>query len=157
MNKNNITQFDRRLIEADTYSQIFKVLLEKLGKETALELVKKSLENNAFAAGKKFAQATEFPSIKHFSTVVERWQAGNAIEIEDMHVDGNTFKVKVTRCRYQEEYRRLGIPTELVPVLSCCRDEPFARGYDSRIKMERKTTLAEGGHCCPFVFRLMSK
>lgn len=154
MNKNKITQFDRRLIEAEVYANMFTVLLEKFGKDESLEILKEILTKNAFEAGKQFAKSTDRPSLEHFSTVINRWQEGGAIETDPLELDGNILKVKVKRCRYQEEYRQMGLPAEIIPVISCCRDEPFAKGYDERISMERETTLASDGDCCPFIFKM---
>ncbi len=45
---------------------------------------------------------------------------------------------KVTRCRYAEKYRELGLQ-ELGEVLSCGRDAAFARGFNPKIGMKRTT------------------
>ncbi|MCF8076819.1 MAG: L-2-amino-thiazoline-4-carboxylic acid hydrolase [Desulfotignum sp.] len=46
-------------------------------------------------------------------------------------------------CRYAEKYRELGV-AEFGHCLSCCRDEPFAEGFNSKIRFERSQTIMEG-------------
>ena len=38
--------------------------------------------------------------------------------------------------------------------LSCCRDEPFATGLNSKLKLKRKQTLMEGAEYCDFRYYL---
>ncbi|WP_024336232.1 L-2-amino-thiazoline-4-carboxylic acid hydrolase [Desulfotignum balticum] len=56
-------------------------------------------------------------------------------------------------CRYAEKYRELGV-AEFGHCLSCCRDEPFAEGFNSKIRFERSQTIMEGTPFCDFNFFL---
>lgn len=152
MKEQPVSQIARRLIEAELYGQLYKTMTEKLGPEAALEIIAENLRKSAFQAGQAFASGTAEPSMDHFATVVEIWKKGDAIEIEKVSCTANRLSMKVVRCRYQESYREMGLPDELCRILSCSRDEPFAKGYSEKLCMERKTTLAEGGDCCPFEF-----
>jgi hypothetical protein len=63
------------------------------------------------------------------------------------------FAFNVTRCRYAEMYRELGIP-ELGAVLSCHRDGEFCRGYNPAIGFERTQTIMQGATHCDFRYTL---
>ncbi len=56
-------------------------------------------------------------------------------------------------CRYAEKYRELGV-AEFGHCLSCCRDEPFSGGFNSKIRFERRQTIMEGAPFCDFKFFL---
>ncbi|WP_432736261.1 L-2-amino-thiazoline-4-carboxylic acid hydrolase [Maridesulfovibrio sp. FT414] len=152
MKEQPVSQLTRRLIEAELYGHLYETMTEISGKEKALEIISENLKKSAFKAGQAFAATVEKPSLAHFATVVEIWKKGDAIVVEEISVDNNILTIKVVRCRYQESYRDMGLPEELCPILSCCRDEPFAKGYSDKLSMKRATTLAEGGDCCPFEF-----
>lgn len=152
MKEQPVSQISRRLIEAQLYGEIYETMNAQLGKEKALELIADNLQKSAFKAGQNFAASVNNPNLTHFATVVEIWKKGDAIEVADLTIKEKTLSIKVVRCSYQESYREMGLPEELCRMLSCCRDEPFAKGYSNKLSMIRKTTLAEGGDCCPFEF-----
>lgn len=152
MKEQPVSQISRRLIEAELYGELYETMSEQFDKDKAMQVIIENLQKSARKAGKAFAASVDTPNLGHFATVVEIWKKGNAIEVEDISINGNELTVKVIRCRYQESYREMGLPDELCTLLSCSRDEPFAKGYSDKLSMFRKTTLAEGGDCCPFKF-----
>ncbi|NDV24682.1 L-2-amino-thiazoline-4-carboxylic acid hydrolase [Desulfovibrio sp. JC022] len=147
-----VSQISRRLIEAELYGELYETMTEQFGKEKALQIITENLQKSARKSGQAFAASVDTPNLEHFSTVVEIWEKGDAIEVADVSINDNELTVKVSRCRYQESYREMGLPEELCTLLSCSRDEPFAKGYSDKLSMVRETTLAEGGDCCPFKF-----
>ncbi|WP_319781283.1 L-2-amino-thiazoline-4-carboxylic acid hydrolase [Maridesulfovibrio sp.] len=147
-----VSQISRRLIEAELYGELYETISKKIGKEQALQLITENLQNSARKAGQLFAASVATPNLEHFATAVEVWKKGDAIEIGNISLNDNELTIKVTKCRYQESYREMGLPEELCTLLSCSRDEPFAKGYSEKLSMTRETTLAEGGDCCPFKF-----
>ena len=58
----------------------------------------------------------------------------------------------VTRCRYAEMYRALGIP-ELGTVLSCNRDAALIEGFNPDVTFVRTQTLMHGATHCDFRYR----
>ena len=58
----------------------------------------------------------------------------------------------VTRCRYAEMYRTLGIP-ELGDVLSCNRDAALIEGFNAGVTLTRTGTIMQGASCCDFRYR----
>lgn len=147
-----VSQISRRLIEAELYGELYETISKQFGQEKALQIITENLQKSARKAGQNFAAAVSTPNLEHFATVVEIWKRDDAIEVENIYINGNELTVKVIRCRYQESYRDMGLPAELCTLLSCSRDEPFAKGYSEHLSMIRETTLAEGGDCCPFKF-----
>ena len=63
------------------------------------------------------------------------------------------YAFNVTRCPYCELYRELGMD-ELGVAFSCCRDEPFARGFNPGLRLTRTQTLMEGADHCDFRYSL---
>ena len=59
----------------------------------------------------------------------------------------------VTRCRYAEMYRALGIP-EVGALLSCNRDFSLVEGFNPDVKLTRTQTVMEGASHCDFRFVL---
>ena len=59
----------------------------------------------------------------------------------------------VTRCRYAEMYRALGL-ADLGGSLSCQRDFALAQGFNPAIQLDRTQTIMEGASHCDFRFRL---
>lgn len=152
MKEQPVSQISRRLIEAELYGELYETMADQFGKDKAMRIITENLQKSARKAGQAFASSVAKPNLEHFSTVIEIWKKGNAIKVADISISGNELTIKVIRCRYQESYREMGLPAELCTLLSCSRDEPFAKGYSKKLSMVRETTLAEGGDCCPFKF-----
>ena len=58
----------------------------------------------------------------------------------------------VTRCRYAELYRALGI-AHLGAKLSCNRDFALIEGFNPKASLERQQTIMAGASCCTFRYR----
>jgi len=143
----------RRRIEAEILGRVYRSLAQRVGEETALEVIGEAVEAAAEAAGRDFAaQAEGRPGLEHFATVLDRWCEGRALEVEGVHRSAEALSFQVTRCAYEELYRSLGLPPALAYTLSCRRDAAFARGYDPAMGFERSPTLAEGAPECAFRF-----
>lgn len=150
----NITQLDRRKIEAEMIGLLYAQMCEAMPPESALDVVRNSLEKTAFEAGRVFAAtAADGPNLEHFKSVVNIWAAGDAVDHELLESSSDVFRLNISRCEYARAYRDMGLPDELVRTISCCRDEPFARGYSDCIEFTRTRTLAEGATHCDFLYR----
>ncbi|WP_300155934.1 L-2-amino-thiazoline-4-carboxylic acid hydrolase [Solidesulfovibrio sp.] len=148
-----MTLLEQRRIEAAVLAQTYAVLAARLGREDALAVIEDVVRGAALAAGKAFAaSAPHGPGLEHFAAVAGTWQAGGALVIENVRRDGNTFSFDVTRCRYAEAYREMGLPEELATRISCLRDGAFVAGYSEKLKLSRPETIASGASCCPFTF-----
>jgi len=77
----------------------------------------------------------------------------NASHYREFRLDQNEhiLNFDVTKCRYAELYRSLGIE-ELGSILSCGRDATFIEGFNGEIALERKHTILQGSSACDFRF-----
>ena len=67
--------------------------------------------------------------------------------------DEERFDFNVTRCRYAEMYRALGVP-ELGALFSCNRDAALIQGFNPDATFERTQTIMQGAAYCDFRYRL---
>ena len=62
------------------------------------------------------------------------------------------FDFDVTRCRYAEMYREMGLG-HIGHLMSCNRDGAFCEGYDSNLVLTREHTIMGGAPTCTFRYR----
>ncbi len=148
-----VTLLARRRIEAAMLAEVHAVLVDRLGEEQALRCLEETVTRAAFAAGQAFAAtAPRRPNLTHFRSVVALWQRGDALTIGNIRSEETRFSFDVTRCRYAESYREMGLPEALATRVSCLRDRAFVAGYSPNLRFERPQTIASGAACCPFTF-----
>ena len=94
-------------------------------------------------AGCHAAGAVGGNDLPHLRAAIETWKAGGVLELDVLRADGEALEFNVTRCRYAEMYRRLGL-ADLGPVLSCSRDAAMVEGFNPAIVFRRTQTLMEG-------------
>ena len=149
----DVTLLEKRRIEAAMLADVYAVLTERLGRDAALAIIEETVARSAFAAGQSFAAAApDGPTLAHFATVASLWQRGEALCIENVRQTSERLSFDVTRCRYAESYRAMGLPEELVVRISCLRDGAFAAGYSPALAFSRPATIASGASSCPFTF-----
>lgn len=142
-----------RTAQASLAARIFESLRNGVGPDRARALLAEAVETDARCAGVAFARlAPRTPDLAHFATVLERWRDGGALAIENVALDGRTLSFAVTECAYARSYADMGLDPELGFILSCSRDEPFARGYSPRLSMQRSRTIMQGAPACLFTF-----
>jgi hypothetical protein len=90
-------------------------------------------------------------SLGHLAHALEDWQKGDAYRMDVLEQTDETYSFNVTRCRYAEMYRSLGIP-ELGAVLSCNRDFSLVEGFNPGITLTRTQTIMQGAPHCDFRF-----
>jgi hypothetical protein len=142
---------DRRRIEAQFAKGIFDVLAEEVGRTRAVEILTKAVVRLAEVAGATFAEGRSGGrnDLSAYADILPVWQEGGALEVELSVNEPDRLEFDVTRCRYAEMYRELGIP-ELGAVLSCNRDGAFCTGFNPAIELTRTKTIMEGAECCDF-------
>lgn len=140
---------ERRRIEAEMIARIYQEMVEQLDSEVALHILTRVIEKAAFEEGQAFRDEAEEPGVEHFATILNHW--GDAMELEGLEKSADGLQFNVVRCHYIKLYEKIGLPQELVRLLSCARDAPFANGYG--IEFERKSTLAEGASHCDFCYK----
>ena len=103
--------------------------------------------------GKALAERMGGDSLGHFATALEDWKKGDAYRMDVMERSEEKLSFNVTRCRYAEMYRALGIP-EVGALLSCNRDFSLVEGFNPDVKLTRTQTVMEGASHCDFRFVL---
>jgi hypothetical protein len=125
----------------------------RYGAEAATEIILRTVQNTARQAGRQFAEsAPNGPNLAHFSTIIKRWAAEEALDIAEEDLRDDHFAFAVTRCGYVEAYTKMGLDPEFAWLISCARDEAFTQGYSPRLKLSRSRTIARGAPACMFAF-----
>lgn len=149
-----ISLIDRRRIEAETLWAFYNELARSKDEAYALDAIARTVSGIAYKAGQDFAaKAPASPSLEHFSSVVDLWNGTGNLEIVNVEKEADRLSFSVNRCKYVELYREMGVPQALLPILSCSRDAPFARGYSKSLKFIRQHTIGEGATSCDFLFQ----
>ena len=156
--KQNITgedlnRVEKRAIEAMAVAPIIQAVAEKIGKQEALELLQEVNEQEAYQRGQSMQKTEGAIGIAELVIDVASWGEGGTWEMEVLEQTETTYFFNVTRCPYYEKYRELGLG-EYGVGLSCCRDEPFARGFNPNLRLVRTQTIMEGANHCDFRYYL---
>jgi hypothetical protein len=141
----------RRRIEAEFARGVYAVMKAELGEEEARRILAEAVRRMAREAAARLAKEAPggAPDLDSFRAIRHLWTAEDALTIEELDSTPTTLDFNVTRCRYAEMYRELGL-AELGQVLSCNRDGAFCEGYDPRLKLRRTQTLMGGAPHCDF-------
>jgi hypothetical protein len=148
-----LPMIERRRIEAEILKPVFEALVARFGEAAAQEVLTEAIRKAAIAQGATFAAAAGgHTDLDGFADLLPQWTADGALEIAVRHRDAARFEFDVTRCRYAEMYRAMGLGA-IGHILSCNRDGTFCEGYDDRIKLARSQTIMGGASHCDFRYR----
>jgi hypothetical protein len=148
---------ERRRIEAEILKHVHDVLFADHGEKVALETIDRAVSRSAVAQGAKFrSELGRDPDLADFAAILPNWTAEGALEIEVHEATPERLSFDVTRCRYAEMYREMGL-AEIGHLLSCNRDGEFCVGYSPAMRLERTETLMKGGRRCDFRYRMEPK
>ena len=150
---NSIGVLKRREIEARIVAPLLGALGDEFGAERVNEIARQTVVRIAQEQGAALAESMGGCSLAHFAASLEAWTKGGALELEVLEQSETLFAFNVTRCRYAEMYRRLGIP-ELGALLSCNRDSALIQGFNSSIEFARTQTIMGGADYCDFRYEL---
>jgi hypothetical protein len=146
---NEIGVLKRREIEARIIGPLVEALSKEFGRERVIEIVRETIVNVARQQGAERAAQTGDHSLLAFSNSAGDWRKGDALEIEVLEQNEERYSFNVTRCRYAEMYRSLGL-ADLGAVLSCNRDYSLVEGFNPDIALVREQTIMQGAPCCTF-------
>jgi predicted ArsR family transcriptional regulator len=149
---NAIGVLKRREIEARILAPFVEALSEKFDRQEVLEVLRETIIEVARRQGAELAKRMPDNGLESFSDTLPAWTKDEALEIEVLEKDPGRFAFNVTRCRYAEMYRALGIP-ELGALLSCNRDFSLIEGFNPEVKLTREQTILQGASCCDFRYR----
>jgi hypothetical protein len=139
----------RREIEARILAPFVEALATEFDRERVLQILRKTIIEVAKTQGAQLAAAMGGDSLHHFNESLEFWTRGDALEMDVLEQNDERLSFNVTRCRYAEMYRALGIP-ELGALLSCNRDFALIQGFNPDVDLTRTQTIMEGAPFCNF-------
>jgi hypothetical protein len=148
----HMTLLEQREIEARIVGRLIRAFINELGTEKTLAIVRSVITQLARESGEALAKSLGEASLPAFASALDRWRAGGALEIDLLEQSDDRLSFNVTRCRYAEMYRALGL-ADLGGSLSCQRDFALIEGFNPGIALERTQTLMEGAAHCDFRFR----
>jgi hypothetical protein len=105
----------------------------------------------ARSQGRELADCLGRNDLQAYAGSVEPWSRNDALQLHILDQNESVLNFDVTKCRYAELYRSLGIE-ELGSILSCDRDATFIEGFNEEIALERKYTILQGSSACDFRF-----
>ncbi len=147
----------RRRIEAAIIAPIYDEMRKAIGEEQARAILRAAIRRAAIASGAELAaRAPGGASLESFKSIFPRWTKDDALTVEVKRDEPGVFDFDVTRCRYAETYRAMGLGS-LGDILSCDRDGAFCEGYDPRIELTRTQTIMGGASHCDFRYRAEAK
>ncbi|MBB5688437.1 L-2-amino-thiazoline-4-carboxylic acid hydrolase [Roseomonas alkaliterrae] len=146
---------EQRRIEAAFAKGIYEEMKAELGEARAKAILSRAVVKLAKQTAAEMAK--EAPggegTLEHFIALQPLWTKGDALSIETLRKDARHYDFNVTRCRYAEMYREMGL-ADLGAVLSCNRDGAFCEGYHPKLKLERSQTIMGGATHCDFRYTM---
>ncbi len=146
----------RRRIEAGVLGPVFKAFAEEVGIDRAREVMGKAIVQIAREQGRALAQRSGSNDLTAFASAREPWTRDDALESEVLEHSDTGFSFNVTRCRYADMYREMGL-SELGFILSCGRDFALSQGFSPDIKLTRTQTIMQGASHCDFRYKLQPR
>lgn len=147
-----MTLLEQREVEAGVIAPLFRAFAREVGEVRAREVLAETIGELARQAGCSAALALGGSDLQHVKQAIEMWKAGGALELTVIRDEPDAFEFNVTRCRFAEMYRRLGL-ADLGPILSCSRDARMIDGFNPTLAFTRTQTLMEGAGHCDFRYR----
>jgi L-2-amino-thiazoline-4-carboxylic acid hydrolase len=141
----------QREIEANIVGPLIQAVRAELGEEKTLALLRGVIAELARQSGADLARQLGETTLQAFASSLGRWCEGGALEIDMLEQSPERLSFDVTRCRYAEMYRALGL-ADLGPSLSCQRDFSLVEGFNPAIQLTRTQTIMQGATHCDFRF-----
>jgi len=113
-------------------------------------------QQEAFQRGQSMMEKEGQNGIEELVNEVAGWGEGGNWGMDVLEQTPTTYFFNVTRCPYYEKYLELGLE-EFGVGFSCCRDEPFARGFNPKLRIVRTKTIMEGADHCDFRYYLRAR
>ncbi len=143
----------RREVEARILAPVIEALVERFGREEVVATVAAAIVDEARRQGRSLAEQMGSDSLHAFADSLRFWTQDGALVIDRLAQSDAHFDFNVTRCRYAELYRTLGI-ANLGALLSCNRDAALIDGFNPAVQLERTQTIMQGAAYCDFRYTL---
>jgi hypothetical protein len=147
---NEVGVLKRREIEARIVAPLLRRLAASYG-DGVYGIARDVIVDVARQQGAALAEQLGDDSLRAFASGLGAWSADGALETEVVELSDHAFSFHVTRCRYAEMYRALGL-TELGTMLSCDRDGSLIAGFNPAVRLTRTQTIMGGASHCDFRF-----
>jgi len=145
-----MAMLEKRRIEAAILKHVYDTLKASHGIQVAQKAIGEAVRKSAMEQAGELAKAAGGKtSLETFVARQEPWLRGESLTIEVKEHTDTRYRYNVTRCKYAEMYRDMGLG-EIGHLLSCQRDGTFCEGYDDRIKLKRTQTIMQGASHCDF-------
>jgi L-2-amino-thiazoline-4-carboxylic acid hydrolase len=146
----SISHLERRKIEAGVLIPLVQAFQRAIGTDRANEIARDVIIDLARNDGTRWAQTfgEDLAAMQEVSGV---WAAGGSMDIELIGKSEGRLDFNVTRCRYAEFYKELGLP-ELGYLFLCNRDFAMVKGFSPSLSLTRTQTIMEGAGHCDFRF-----
>jgi hypothetical protein len=152
-----ITILTQRRIELELIRFFYQDLLNRFGLDTAKRLIGQAIINDAREAGRKKGALVVGPTdLLTFAEILPQRSAGGALEMNVLKSTVNELRYVVTRCRYAEMYRKMGLG-DLGFLVSCGRDGAFMEGYAPKVTLTRAKTIMTGDPTCEFYYHTVAE
>ena len=153
MDVNDIPILLRRKIEAMILKHVLDVIEARSGREEAEAVIGETCSRSAIEQGQQLAAMLDHPpDLTDFAAIQPNWTREDALRIETVEATPEKMDFNVTRCRYAEMYREMGLG-DIGHLLSCNRDGDFCIGYNPDIELTRTQTIMKGASHCDFRYR----
>ena len=145
---------EQRRIEANVLASVYEELKARRGEAEARSVIGEAVTRAAIRQGESFAGELDHPAnFTDFSAILPNWTAGGALEMTVLEAGPETLSFNVTRCRYAEMYRAMGLG-DIGDLLSCNRDGAFCEGFNPKMKLSRTQTIMSGASHCDFRYSM---
>jgi len=147
-----ISHLQRRKIEGRVLIPFIEACREKFGEGSTRELVVSVIRTLAAQDGARWADSygMDIASLRDVADKV--WAGGGSLEIEVIDQDKDRLDFNVTRCRYAEFFKELGL-AEMGYLVHCNRDHAMIVGFNPDLELTRTQTIMQGATHCDFRFR----
>ncbi len=152
--RNDVGLLKRREIEARIVAPLLERLASTYG-NGVYDVARDVIVEVARCQGAALAEQVGDDTLPSFARGLAAWSADGALESEVVELTDTTFAFDVSRCRYAEMYRQLGME-ELGATLSCNRDGSLIEGFNPNIEFTRTQTIMSGATHCDFRFEVRS-
>jgi hypothetical protein len=149
MSEVSIGILQQRRIEAGVIKPMVAAFEQELGHEKTKEILARVVTQLAQEKGQEIRLTVPDDTMTSFAETWEPWLRDDALQIDMLTLNPEQFHFNVTRCRYAEMYRDLGL-TDLGYTLSCNRDASLIEGFSDRYTLTRTQTIMEGAAYCDF-------
>ena len=151
---NQMGILERRRLEAALLKHVYEVIAARSGEEEARAVIGTAVSKAAIEHGRSMADDLgRAPDFDDFLAIMPLWTKDDALQIEVLDSGPDRLDFNVTRCRYAEMYREMGLG-DIGHLLSCNRDGDFCIGYNPDMTLDRSQTIMQGASHCNFRYRM---